>query len=75
MRIKQQIACTDVILAKDRFTENVTKITCNVPLQVSIIQQYHSAIVYFLVQESGCPGKSDKLDPDKIGMAPNMGLT
>ena len=50
------IACTDVILAKDRcrrFTENVTKITYNVPLQVSIRQQYHSANVYFLVQESG----------------------
>ena len=72
------IACTDVILAKDRyrrFTENVTKITSNVPLQVSIRQQYHSASVYFLVQESGCPGKSDKLDPYKIGMAPHMGLT
>ena len=42
--------------AKDRyrrFTENVTKITSNVPLQVSIRQQYHSANVYFPVQESG----------------------
>ena len=45
-----------IILAKDRyrrFTENVTKITSNVPLQVSTRQQYHSANVYFLVQESG----------------------
>ncbi len=36
-----------------RFTENVTKITYNVPLQISIRQQYHSTNVYFLVPESG----------------------
>ena len=63
-------------MAKDRyrrFTENVTKIPSNVPLQVSIKQQYHSANVYFLVQES--VREVRQIGPDKIGMAPTMGLT
>ena len=69
------IACTDVILAKDcyrRFTENVTKITYNVPLQVSIIQQYDSANVYFLVQECG-GGSQTNWTQTKLGWRQTWG--
>ena len=72
------IACTDVILAKDRyrrFSENVTKITSNVPLQVSIRQQLVSQCKCVFPSSGKWTWKSDKLDPYKIGMAPNMGLT
>ena len=69
------IACKDVILAKDRyrrFTENVTKTTCNVPLQVSIRQQYHSANVYFTVQESGW-GSQTNWTQTKLGWRQTWG--
>ena len=72
------IACTDVILAKDRyrrFSENVTKITSNVPLQVSIRQQLVSQCKCVFPSSGKWTWKSDKLDPYRIGMAPNMGLT
>ncbi len=52
--------------------EDVTKITSNVPLQVSIRQQYHSANVYFLVQESGW-GNQTNWTQTKLGWRQTWG--